>query len=191
APAYASAAILEGLAPRLAARLRSLNYASAATVNLAYRVSDFSNPPDGFGFVVPIIEQRRIIAGSFSSLKFAGRAPSEMMLARVFMGGALQHGMMELDDSQMAAAARDEFRDLFDVTAEPLCTFVRRWPQSMPQYLVGHRERVNGIDGSAAELDRLILAGAYLHGVGIPDCIAGGERAADSILARLALTERP
>jgi protoporphyrinogen/coproporphyrinogen III oxidase len=186
APAYATALMLQGVAPVLAGKLNALSYASAATVNLAWRASDFPKRPDSFGFVVPIIEQRKIIAGSFSSLKFAGRAPDGIIVARVFIGGALQHGMMDLNDAQMAAAARDEFRDLFGVKVEPLCSYVRRWPNSMPQYLVGHRERVSEIEKRAAELDNLVLAGAYLRGVGIPDCIAGGETAADAILTRLA-----
>jgi oxygen-dependent protoporphyrinogen oxidase len=185
APAHNSAGIIETVAPMLAAKLRGLSYASAATVNLAYRATDFGHPPDSFGFVVPIIEGRKIIAGSFSSLKFAGRAPEGMILARVFIGGALQRGMMEFDDAEMAEAAREEFRDLFGVTAEPVCTYVRRWPESMPQYLVGHRGRVSEIEKEAAQLDNFVLAGAYLRGVGIPDCIAGGESAADAVLASL------
>jgi oxygen-dependent protoporphyrinogen oxidase len=186
APAHASAAMIAGVAPGLAAKLRGLSYASAATVNLVYRTTDFAKPPDSFGFVVPIIEGRKIIAGSFSSLKFAGRAPAGMILARVFIGGALQGGMMELDDAEMVAAARDEFRDLFGVTAEPLCTYVRRWPESMPQYLVDHRGRVSEIEKEASQIDNFGLAGAYLRGVGIPDCIAGGESAAEAVLATLA-----
>jgi len=186
APAYAAAGMIQGVAPPLAAKLREIGYASAATVNLAYRVSDFGKPPDSFGFVVPIIERRKIIAGSFSSLKFAERAPAGMMLARVFIGGALQRRMMEQDDAAMESAAREEFRDLFGVIAEPLFTYVRRWPESMPQYLVGHRGRVSEIEKEAAQIDKFVLAGAYLRGVGIPDCIAGGESAAEAVLASLA-----
>jgi protoporphyrinogen/coproporphyrinogen III oxidase len=191
APAYASAGMIEGVAPIVAAKLGEFSYASAATVNLAYRMTDFGHPPDSFGFVVPIIEGRKIIAGSFSSLKFAGRAPAGMMLARVFIGGALQRGMMELDDAEMVAAAREEFRDLFGVTGQPLGTYVRRWPESMPQYLVGHRGRVSEIEKEAAQLDNFVLAGAYLRGVGIPDCIAGGENAADTVLASFARPAYP
>ena len=186
APAYAAAPILEGAAAALAARLRELTYASAATVNLAWRVGAFATSPTSFGFVVPIIERRKIIAGSFSSLKFEGRAPAGTIVARVFIGGALQSDMMALDDAQMARIARDEFRDLFGVTAEPLYTCVRRWPDAMPQYLVGHRARISAIEAEVAKLDRLTLAGAWHSGVGIPDCIASGQRAADSTLARLA-----
>jgi protoporphyrinogen/coproporphyrinogen III oxidase len=184
-PSYAAAHILEGAAPALAAQLRQISYASAATVNLAWRATAFPAVPSSFGFVVPIIERRKIIAGSFSSLKFDGRAPAGTIVTRVFMGGALQTGMMALDDAQMAAAARDEFRDLFGVTAEPLYTCVRRWPESMPQYLVGHHARISAIEAEAAKYDRLLLTGAWLAGVGIPDCIAAGERAAESALAML------
>jgi oxygen-dependent protoporphyrinogen oxidase len=184
-PAYAAAPIVESIAPTLAAQLRELTYASAATVNLAWRAGAFATPPASFGFVVPILERRKIIAGSFSSLKFEGRAPAGTIVARVFIGGALQSAMMDLDDGQMAAIARDEFRDLFGVTAEPLYTCVRRWPEAMPQYLVGHRARVSAIEAEAAKLDRLTLTGAWQSGVGIPDCIAAGERAAASTLARL------
>jgi oxygen-dependent protoporphyrinogen oxidase len=87
APAYAAAGMIDEVAPMLAAKLRGIVYASAATVNLAYRLSDFGKPPDSFGFVVPIIEGRKIIAGSFSSLKFTGRAPDGMILARVLSAG--------------------------------------------------------------------------------------------------------
>ena len=184
-PAHAAAPLLTTAAPGLASRLRELTYASAATVNLVWRAGAFTVPPASFGFVVPILEGRKIIAGSFSSLKFEGRAPAGTIVARVFIGGALQSAMMALDDAQMAAIARDEFRSLFGVTAEPLYTCVRRWPQAMPQYLVGHRARVNAIEAEAAKLDRLSMTGAWLNGVGIPDCIAAGQRAAEATLARL------
>jgi len=187
APARSSAAMIEGAAPALAAQIAAISYASAATVNLAYRVSDFPIEPASFGFVVPITERRQIIAGSFSSLKFGGRAPEGTILARVFIGGALQTEMMELDDARMIAAARAEFKDLFGVRADPLTSYVKRWPASMPQYLVGHRTRVAEIMRAAAALEGFTIAGAYLNGVGIPDCIASGERAAEAVLARLAM----
>ena len=165
--------------------LSAITYASAATVNLAFRIADFPHPPAAFGFVVPVAERRRIIAGSFSSLKFAGRAPAGMILARVFLGGALQTEMMNLDDTEMIAAAREEFASLLGVTAEPALTCVRRWPDSMPQYAVGHLARVDEIERAAAGITGLTLAGAYLRGVGIPDCIASGERAAETVFSPL------
>lgn len=182
APAYAAARMIRAADPRLADLLGAISYASAATVNLAFRESDFPAPPNSFGFVVPIIERRRIIAGSFTSLKFENRAPAGMILARVFIGGQLQTAMMQLDDDAMIAAARDEFRELLGVTAAPAFAIVRRWPDSMPQYEVGHLDRVAEIERAATAIPRFALAGAAFRGVGIPDCVRSGEQAAAAIL---------
>jgi oxygen-dependent protoporphyrinogen oxidase len=189
APAFAIAPIFQTINLDLAEMLSAIGYASAATVNLAFRTADFPQAPAAFGFVVPVAERRRIIAGSFSSLKFAGRAPSGMILARVFMGGALQSEMMALSDAEMIAATREEFASLLGVTVEPALTCVRRWPESMPQYTVGHLARVAEIERMVETIPGLALAGAYLRGVGIPDCIASGDRAAETIFSQL--TARP
>src|SRR5207248_5643951 len=151
-----------------------------------FRENDVANLPQSFGFVVPAIEGRRIIAGSFSSLKYPGRAPTGMILARLFLGGALQPEMMALDDGELIAAATEEFAALTGVRATPLFTRLRRWPDSMPQYRVGHLQHVAAIEQQAAHLQRFVLAGAFLHGVGIPDCVHSGESAAESIFAQFA-----
>jgi len=106
-----------------------------------------------------------------------------MLLARFFLGGALQTEMMALDDAAMIAAARAEFADLLGVTAEPAIMRVRRWPEAMPQYAVGHLDRVAAIEREAARLGGLVLVGAYLHGVGIPDCVRSGEAAAEAAMS--------
>ncbi len=132
--------------------LGEISYASAATVNLTFRESDFDGPPRAFGFVVPAIERRRIIAGSFSSFKFEGRAPAGAILARAFVGGEMSREMMTLSDDEMVAAVRDEFRALLGVSAAPGFAEVRRWPDSMPQYEVGHLARVAEIERIVAEI---------------------------------------
>jgi oxygen-dependent protoporphyrinogen oxidase len=166
--------------------LEEIEYASAATINMAFRETEFAAVPPGFGFVVPAVERRKIIAGSFSSLKYGGRAPNGMVLARVFLGGVLQKEMMALDDSELIAAATEEFATLLGVKAAPALTHVRRWPRSMPQYAVGHLPRVGAIEREAALLHHFALAGAFLRGVGIPDCVRSGESAAEAIFSRLA-----
>jgi protoporphyrinogen/coproporphyrinogen III oxidase len=186
AHAYTAARLLRRIESRLADHLGYISYASAATVNLTWRVGDFPKPPDAFGFVVPAIERRKIIAGSFSSLKFEGRAPEGFVLARVFLGGMLQSEMMKLSDAEMIAAARDEFRDLLGVTAAPGMTQVQRWPAAMPQYKVGHLDRVAKIEEVAAQVPNLFLAGAAYRGVGVPDCVHSGENAAETAFERLA-----
>ena len=185
APAYAAARIVATIAPAVAKTLGEISYASAATVNLTFRDSDFDGPPRAFGFVVPAIEHRRIIAGSFSSFKFEGRAPAGAILARAFVGGEMSREMMSLTDDEMVAAVRDEFRTLLGVSAAPGFAEVRRWPDSMPQYEVGHLARVAEIERAVADIPAFAIAGAAYRGVGIPDCIRSGEEAADAIFAKL------
>jgi oxygen-dependent protoporphyrinogen oxidase len=189
APAYAAARIVAALAPAAAKMLGEISYASAATVNLTFRESDFDGPPRAFGFVVPSGEHRRIVAGSFSSFKFEGRAPAGAILARAFVGGEMSREMMSLSDTEMVAAVRDEFRALLGVSAAPGFTEVRRWPDSMPQYEVGHLSRVAEIERAVAEIPAFAIAGAAYRGVGIPDCVRSGETAADAIFAELSTTK--
>ncbi len=186
APAFAAARFIRAADAELADVLGKIAYASAAVVIMAFRESDFPDPPRAFGFVVPISENRKIIAGSFSSLKYEGRAPTGAILARAFAGGVLQKEMMTLADEAIVSASRDEFRQLLGVTAPPSIVEVQRWPDSMPQYDVGHLDRVAAIEAAAARLPRLFLAGAAYRGVGIPDCIRSGEEAARRALDSLA-----
>ncbi|HUA32359.1 MAG TPA: protoporphyrinogen oxidase [Candidatus Binataceae bacterium] len=185
-PAHAASPILSASLEPLARVLGEISYASAAVVNLVYRETNFPTHPRSFGFVVPIAEHRRIIAGSFSNLKYENRAPEGFISARAFIGGVLQTDMMRLSDDEMIAAARDEFRALLKVEAEPQFASVRRWPLAMPQYVVGHLARVAEIERLAEGVPAFALAGAAYRGVGIPDCIRSGEQAAEKILAHLA-----
>jgi oxygen-dependent protoporphyrinogen oxidase len=184
-PAFAAARLVAPLAPELARRLDGIRYTSAATVNFAWHASDCDGVPRGFGFVVPAIERRKIIAATFSSLKFADRAPEGKILMRAFLGGALQDRMMQLDDQEMVDAARDELRALLGIRAEPILARVRRWENSMPQYRVGHLARVAEIERGLAELPALALAGAAYRGVGVPDCVHSGEQAAEAVFSTL------
>ena len=181
-PADTSARLLRELDPELATRLAAIPYASTATVNLAYKLSDIQHPLNGFGFVVPFIEKRTLLACTFSSVKFAERAPADQVLLRAFVGGALQPEMFELDDDEMIRRVGDDLRALLGVARPPLLAQVNRWPRSMPQYHVGHLERTGQIETRVEKLQGLTLAGNAFHGPGIPDCIRSGEQAADRII---------
>ncbi len=185
APAYDAARLLKPHDAGLARRLEEIRYSSAASVNIAYRTADLPRLPESFGFVVPVKEGRKIIACTFSSLKFAHRAPEGTVLMRTFLGGALQDGMMGLDDDAMVAAAREELAALLGVKAEPIVVRVQRWPRQMPQYEVGHLERVAEIERRASGLPGLTLAGAAYRGVGVPDCVHSGEQAAEALVSYL------
>ncbi|HEY6229833.1 MAG TPA: protoporphyrinogen oxidase [Pyrinomonadaceae bacterium] len=188
-PAYTSARLLRAVDADLAAELQEISYASSATINLAYKRQDLPHALDGFGFVVPFIERRSIMACSFSSVKFAGRAPVGQVLLRAFAGGALQPEMFELNDSELLARVRADLRDLLGIREPPLFAEVSKWPRSMPQYHLGHLERVQRIKERAAALQGLVLAGNAYSGLGIPDCISSGEAAAERIQAASSSSE--
>src|ERR1051325_10198071 len=129
-PAYLSARLLRGVEDELASELEAIPYASTATVKLAYERAGIPHPPPGFGFVVPFVERRATLACTFSSVKFAGRAPEGKALLRAFVGGALQPEMFDLEESAMVEAVRKDLRDLLGVPAAPLVAHVAGWPPS-------------------------------------------------------------
>ncbi|MDQ1590307.1 MAG: protoporphyrinogen/coproporphyrinogen oxidase [Pyrinomonadaceae bacterium] len=181
-PAYASARLLGGVDAELAVELAAIPYASTATVNLAFRRRDIPHPLDGFGFVVPYVERRNALACTFSSVKFAGRAPADHALLRAFVGGALQPEMYALDDERMIAAVQADLRALVGIERAPLFAHVERWPRSMAQYHFGHLARVARIRRRLQHFPTLQLAGNAYGGAGIPDCIRSGHAAAAELM---------
>ncbi len=179
---HAAARMLRYVDPTLATLLAEIPYASSATVTLGYRRADVAHPLDGFGFVVPHAEKRALLACTFSSVKYAGRAPEGDVLLRAFVGGALNEAVLELDDAPLVMRARAELREALGITAAPALARVFRWPKAMPQYHVGHLARVETIERRAGALPGLDLAGGAYRGVGIADCVRSGEAAAERAL---------
>jgi oxygen-dependent protoporphyrinogen oxidase len=186
APAFSCGEMLRGIADDAANELAGIAYASTATVSLAYRCKDFPVPLDSFGFVVPAVEQRKIMACTFSSIKYPGRAPAGGVLLRAFIGGTLQPELYKDDDSTMVQNVRDELTTLLGLTAQPLFTRIWRHPRSMPQYHVGHEARIKRIEAAIGNHPGLALAGSAYHGVGISDCVRTGEEAAAELVQQLA-----
>lgn len=179
---HAAARLLRYVDPQLGALLGEIAYASSATVSLGYRRADVPHALDGFGFVVPHTEGRALLAGTFSSVKYPGRAPEGFVLLRAFLGGALGAAALEGGDDEIAARARRELADALGVVAEPVLARVHLHPASMPQYRLGHLDRMETIEHKLRTLPGLALAGAAYRGVGIADCVHSGEMAAESIL---------
>ena len=182
---HVAARLLRYVDPSLATLLGEIPYASSATISLGYRHADVPHALDGFGFVVPRIEGRALLACTFSSVKYPGRAPAGHVLLRCFVGGALDERILELDDASLARRARDELGQALGIKAEPVLTRLFRWPAAMPQYHVGHLARVETIERRLAGLPGLRLAGGAYRGVGIADCIRAGEDAAERALGAM------
>jgi oxygen-dependent protoporphyrinogen oxidase len=150
---------------------------------LGVRRSDVRRDIQTFGFVVPMSENRRILAGSFASHKFAGRAPEDHVLIRVFIGGSMQSQLLDESDDQLVKIAREELAELIGLEGTPIVTRVVRWNDAMPQYHVGHRQRVEQIEQAMREVPRLSLVNNALHGVGIAPVIQAADRVAKEVVA--------
>ena len=181
-PSRLAAELLHETDTGLYEELAAIPHASSAVMNLVYRRSDVPHPLDCFGFVVPAAEGREIIACTFSSVKFPNRAPEDLVLLRVFLGGMLQQELLKSDDEILLRIVRGELRDLMGIENEPLHTELARYPDAMPQYLVGHGRRVERIESLLGRHPGLALAGNAYEGVGLPDCVRSGEQAAERVL---------
>lgn len=181
-PAFVTADLVSPLAPNLAERLSEIDYASTATVNLFYEDETLAAGLDGYGYVIPRREGRPALACTWTTTKFPGRAPEGTALLRVFLGRAGQEEALEGDDESLLALARQELKLTLGIDQPASYSRVRRWPRGMPQYNVGHLKRVAEIHRAAQQLPRLELAGAGYDGIGIPDCVNSGRRAARSLL---------
>jgi protoporphyrinogen/coproporphyrinogen III oxidase len=185
-PTHAASPLLRDVAPNLAERLGSIEYASTAIVVSGHKLSEVTHPWDAFGLVIPRIERRRILAVSFTSRKFPGRAPEGCVQLRTFVGGAMQPELLDQSDEAIQSLVREELGEILGVRGTPDFAVVARWNRSMPQYHVGHVRNIAQLESEARELPRLALAGNAYHGVGLPDAIHSGEQAAERISAELA-----
>jgi oxygen-dependent protoporphyrinogen oxidase len=183
-PARPMSRLVQGLDAALADALLDIPYGSSAAVYLCFQRRDVPHPLDAFGFVVPKIERRRVIASTWASVKFEGRAPADRALLRMFFGGDGNEEILDLADERLVAAARSEGEALLGIRAEPLFAHVSRHPHAMPKYLVGHAGRVRTIERHAEAYAGLELAGNCMYGVGIPDAIKSGESAAERVVSR-------
>jgi len=181
-PAPVSGSLLASFDSELASVLKSIHYASTATVTLAYRQSDLSRPLDGYGYVIPRREGRRALACTWTSTKFPHRAPEGYALIRVFVGRAGQESDIPWDEAGLLDVARKELELTLNIFAEPLVSRVFIWENAMPQYNLGHPEKLNQIDAALEKHPGLALAGNGYRGIGIPDCIHSGELAVTKIL---------
>ncbi len=182
-PAYAAAELVNGFDSDLAEDLAAIDYAPAATVNFAFRDMDVKRPLDGVGFVVPQKENRLVLGCTFAQNKFEGRAPKGFTLLRAFLGG--EHGARWFGekDETLTNKVLAELKEWLAIIGKPVFVHLERYERALPQYTLGHLERVLRIEERLFRHKGLALAGNWQYGVGVPDCIESGERAADALLA--------
>lgn len=184
-PAWAAAPLLKPWSTDAADALSGIPHVSNAIVVTAYRTSQSPRALKGTGYVVPRAANRRVMAVTWSSSKWPERAPTGRLLIRAFIGRLGQEHLLDGDDNCLERITRSELEEILGITGEPEFERVFRWDRGMPQYNLGHLERVDRIDAGIGAVPGIELAGNMFRGVGIPDCIASGEAAADNTLAWL------
>ncbi len=184
-PAYAAATLTAPLDPQLSAACGSLSYASTATAAFGYARTQVAHPMRGSGFVVPRVEGRALLAGTWVTSKWSGRAPDGHVLLRGFLGGGRDPRRLDRSDADLLRDARDELEGMLGITGEPVLARLFRWDRQSPQYEVGHLDRVATIERLLIGHRGLFLTGSGFRAIGIPDNIADARataaRAADVV----------
>lgn len=185
APAPVSAALLADEVPAAAAAIRAIPHGTTGVVTLGYAADAFRRPPVGHGVLVAADEPLAIGAITFTSSKWAGRAPDGTVLVRAFVPERSAALLAGTDDA-IVAAIEDDLRRVFGVKAAPLVRDVARWTDAMPRYTVGHLDRVAAAETALAARPEIALCGGAFHGVGVPECVARGRAAARRLVALVA-----
>jgi oxygen-dependent protoporphyrinogen oxidase len=184
---WAAGMLMRDVDGEVADALGGISNSSSATVSMAFDTADVGFDLDAFGVLCPLVEQRRLMACTYSSTKWPGRAPAGKTLLRGFVGGPHNQRIMDRSDAEIADIAEDEFRGILGLTAKPVWKRVYRWTMGMPQYTLGHLDRVELIEAHVASTPGLGIGGGSYRGVGVPNCIESGERAASKVLADLGI----
>ena len=180
-PAFVSSQLLKELAPTIAETLSTIPYASSALVSLAF---DESTLPelDGYGYVIPKVEEREALACTWTSRKWCQRAPKGKVLLRVYIGRYGQEDVTRYSNVRLLDIAQRELQETLGIKEKPTLHRIIRYAKGIPQYNMGHLDRITALETSLSQHPGLHMAGAMFHGVGIPDCIASGESAATAVL---------
>lgn len=184
-PAYVSAELVRPLTPMAAGLMEMIPYASTATISMIYPAGAVGNRLQGFGFVVPRIEGRDLIAATWTSLKWPHRAPPEDVSVRCYLGGVGREAILQRDDEALVLRVREELASIVGLQATPHYVEVNRWNRAMPQYTIGHLDRLAQLEASLSRFGGLAVTGAGYRGVGIPDCIRDGAETAAKLLQYL------
>ena len=184
-PADRAAALVSEFAPDASRALDEIPYAAVASVVRAYARSDVAHPLDGFGFLAPRVEKRRILGTLFSTSMFEGRAPQGTVLLTTYVGGRRDPELALRSEAEIAEIAGDELASLVGASREARLSAVTRWPRAIPQYTLGHANRVGRAERVETVMPGLFLCASYRGGVSAGDCIKSAHRTADAVAAHL------
>ncbi|MCI0663413.1 MAG: protoporphyrinogen oxidase, partial [Acidobacteria bacterium] len=174
-PAFAAGRLLAECAPDISTPIAGIPYVSIASVSLAYRNEQLTRKPDGFGFLAPRGEGLRTLGSIWSSSLFAERAPQGWVCTTNFIGGATDPEAVSLDDQELIRVVHNDLSKVLGITGQPRRLPITRYERAIPQYNIGHAARVAKLEAALHNYKGLWLAGNYLHGVSVGDCIKQAE----------------
>lgn len=180
-PAYAAASLLERCSPQLSSLLREIEHAALGVVSLAYHRHQVAHPLDGFGFMIPRQENLHSICTFWNSSVFPQHAPNRMVLVTSYVRASQDLNVSDIADQQLSQIVQTEIAPILRITGAPADTLVSKFRRALPQYAVGHAERVARLREALRQSPGLYLAGNFLSGRSIGDCAASGFRAAEEL----------
>jgi len=186
-PAYAAASLVKEFLPEVATELNAIPYHNSVVTAMAFNRKDIDHPLNASGFLVPAREPTTVTASTWVSSKWPHSAPADKVLIRCFIGrGNESKDWTKESDETILSLARKELERIMGLKAEPLFTRVFKWQRAMPQYRVGHLDRMDRVDKLMSQAPGLFVAGAAFRGVGLPDCVREGMQAAEKAAKHLA-----
>lgn len=187
-PAFEVARLVGGMADGPATQVDAIPYADIAVVVHGFAASELEGPLDGFGFLIPHQEKRRVLGSIWASSVFPDHAPDDMVMFRTMVGGWRNAGLLAGDDASVIDMAREELAAYSKVprSAQPVIESVLRWPRGIPQYTLGHAARVAAADAIEAAQPGLFIGGNAFRGVAMLACVADAPKVAARILRHMA-----
>jgi oxygen-dependent protoporphyrinogen oxidase len=186
-PAYTQASLLKGLDAPLAEHVNEIAYNRVAVVALGYRATDIPMSVDGFGFIAPQRTRRDLLGVQWCSSIYPERAPPELVLLRAMCGGWNRPDVLDWDDARLVGAVRKEIQAAMGIIAQPVFDYLVRWDRAIPQYHLGHLDRVTWIEKRCAAHPGLFLGGNAYRGIAVNDCTEQAERLARQVQDYLAV----
>jgi oxygen-dependent protoporphyrinogen oxidase len=183
-PAYSQAEILKDMAPDIADELQTIPYPALSVCCLGYRREKIKHDLNGFGFLVPSQEKKNILGTLWDASIFPGRAPEGYVLLRSMIGGSNNPGLAQLSDEKLVGRVRKDLKEVMGVDAEPDFVRIYRHERAIPQYIVGHQQRLDNLDRLLVKYPNLFLTGNAFKGVALNECIINAYRLAEKLTSK-------
>ena len=180
-PAHAAARLVEGFDGGLSAELSNIYYPPIAVVYTGFKNGDVRTEPDGFGFLVPGIERRRILGSLWTSSIFEGRAPDGHHLFTTFLGGSRSPEICDQSDEELMKSAIDEINSIMGLAGEPVFSSIKRWEKAIPQYNVGYGKFLRALNTFRSAHPGIFFCSNFYNGISVSDCVKNGELTANEV----------